>query len=75
MAKETYCPMIKETCKGTACILWGDIMDEGCDMSIAYNAIRSIACRLNDLCGLTEDIVNILKRLDDFGITVHSEKF
>lgn len=46
MEPDTYCPMAKTDCPGCACVLWGNILSDGCDLTQAYGALPYISRHL-----------------------------
>ena len=62
----SYCPMIKDDCEGTRCILWGDALMSGCDLSNAYQSIPSINYNLSKLVEQIKEA-----ELDQISVTIY----
>lgn len=67
-----YCPMIKDDCPGQCCMLWGDILVDGCDMTVAYNAMAPIARHLYALNETNKEIASTLKEIAEHLDGIHN---
>lgn len=63
MEEFTYCPMIKDKCKGNACVLWnGEPLLDGCEMTMAFISLKQVSNRLADLRAKLDYIVEAVQR-------------
>lgn len=49
---EIFCPLIKGECLAGACVLYGDLDNDGCDLVEAYKSLISIKDSLEMICDL-----------------------